>query len=94
MGVIPAEIIAIGSELLLGQRSETNSLFLAEGLAVAGVHVRWKTVVGDIHEDIAGALKQATRHAKVVVMTGGLGSTMDDCTRQVGFPELLDDRYG
>ena len=83
MRVIPAEIIAIGSELLIGKRAETNSLFLAEGLAVAGVQVRWKTVVGDIQEDIAGALKQATRHAKVVVMTGGLGSTMDDCTRQV-----------
>ena len=83
MGVIPAEIIAIGSELLIGRRSETNSLFLAEGLAVAGVQVRRKTVVGDIPEDIAGALKQATRHAKVVVMTGGLGSTMDDCTRKV-----------
>ena len=83
MGVIPAEIIAIGSELLIGKRSETNSLFLAERLAAAGVQVRWKTVVGDIHEDISGALTQAARHAKVVVMTGGLGSTVDDCTRQV-----------
>ena len=83
MGIIPAEIMAIGSELLIGGRSETNSLFLAERLAAAGVQVRWKTIVGDIHEDIAGALKQATRRAKVVVMTGGLGSTTDDCTRQV-----------
>ena len=83
MGIIPAEIIAIGSELLIGKRPETNSLFLAERLAAAGVQVRWKTVVGDIAEDITRALTQATRHAKVVVMTGGLGSTVDDCTRKV-----------
>ncbi|MBM4123001.1 MAG: competence/damage-inducible protein A [Nitrospira sp.] len=76
------EIIAIGSELLLGGRMDTNSLFLTDGLAAAGVEVRYKSVVGDDEEDIVTAIRTAARRADVVVMTGGLGPTVDDRTRQ------------
>ena len=76
------EIIAIGSELLLGGRLDTNSLFLTEQLASVGVEVRFKSVVGDVEADIAAAIRTAARRAKVVVLTGGLGPTRDDCTRQ------------
>lgn len=77
-----AEIIAIGSELLLGGRLDTNSLFLTEELAALSIEVRWKTVVGDDEADMVAAIRVATRRAGVVVMTGGLGPTADDRTRQ------------
>lgn len=77
------EIISIGSELLVGSHPETNSLFLAEKLAEKGVRVRWKTIVGDVRDDIAFSLHQAIGRADLVILTGGLGSTVDDCTREV-----------
>lgn len=76
------EIIAVGSELLLGGRLDTNSLFLSEELAAAGVEVRFKTVVGDVEADLVAALRTAVRRADVVLLTGGLGPTSDDCTRE------------
>ncbi|MGH7233199.1 MAG: CinA family nicotinamide mononucleotide deamidase-related protein, partial [Nitrospiraceae bacterium] len=77
-----AEIIAIGSELLLGGRLDTNSLFLTERLAALGIEVRFKSIVGDDESDIASALRTAAARADVVVLTGGLGPTQDDWTRQ------------
>ncbi|MDH4154433.1 MAG: competence/damage-inducible protein A [Nitrospira sp.] len=77
-----AETIAVGSELLLGGRSDSNSLFIAERLAGIGIEVRFKTIVGDQESDIAAVLNQACRRAGLVVMTGGLGPTVDDCTRE------------
>ncbi|TAJ07025.1 MAG: competence/damage-inducible protein A [Nitrospirae bacterium] len=76
------EIIAIGSELLLGGRLDTNSIFLSDGLASAGIEVRFKTVVGDVEDDIVATLRTAARRADVVLLTGGLGPTSDDCTRE------------
>jgi len=76
-----AEIIAIGSEFLHGGRLESNSIFLAEGLAKCGIAVEWKTLVGDSEKNIALAITTAVRRANVVIVTGGLGSTVDDCTR-------------
>ncbi len=78
-----AEIIAIGSELLLGGVADTNSLFLAEELLEIGIEVRYKTVVGDDPKDIEEALLQALGRAQVVLTTGGLGPTEDDLTRKV-----------
>lgn len=75
------EIIAIGSELLLGGRLDTNSLFLTDELAALGIEVRWKTVVGDDETDIVEAVRVAAQRADLVVMTGGLGPTGDDRTR-------------
>ncbi len=77
-----AEIIAIGSELLLGGRQDTNSLMLTEALSSLGIEVCFKTVVGDRRADIARAIRVAAGRASVVVMTGGLGPTLDDRTRE------------
>ena len=76
------EIIAIGSELLLGGRLDTNSLFLTDELAALGIEVRWKTVVGDDEADLMDAIRTAGRRADLVVTTGGLGPTGDDLTRE------------
>ncbi|HXF92128.1 MAG TPA: competence/damage-inducible protein A [Nitrospiraceae bacterium] len=77
-----AEILAIGFELLVGRQAETNSLFLTDQLASLGIEVRFKSVVGDDEADIADAIRTAARRADVVVMTGGLGPTVDDVTRE------------
>ena len=77
-----AETIAIGSELLVGGRSDSNSLFIADQLATIGIEVRFKSIVGDDEADIGHALKIARQRAGIVIMTGGLGPTVDDCTRE------------
>ena len=80
--MIKAEIIAVGSELLLGGRADTNSIYLAEMLAEQGIEVRFKTVVGDDIADMCQALTLASRRAKIVLVTGGIGPTVDDLTRE------------
>jgi nicotinamide-nucleotide amidase len=80
--IFDAETIAIGSELLVGGRSDSNSLFIAEELGKLGIEVRFKSIVGDEKSDIAQAVQTAVKRAGVVVMTGGLGPTVDDCTRE------------
>jgi nicotinamide-nucleotide amidase len=80
--VYTVETIAIGSELLVGGRSDSNSLFIADALATIGIEVKFKTIVGDDQSDIAEALKTACRRVGIVIMTGGLGPTVDDCTRE------------
>lgn len=77
-----AEIIAIGSELLLGTTVDTNSAYLASQLAMAGVNVFRKSVVGDNTDRIATAIEEALQRADLVVCTGGLGPTVDDVTRE------------
>ncbi|MBM4127532.1 MAG: competence/damage-inducible protein A [Nitrospira sp.] len=77
-----AETIAIGSELLVGGRSDSNSLFIADRLGGNGIEVRFKSIVGDHRADIMTAIHTASRRAGVIVMTGGLGPTIDDCTRE------------
>ena len=80
--VFIAETIAIGSELLVGGRSDSNSLFIADRLGRNGVEVRFKSIVGDHRQDIVNAIQTAARRAGVIVMTGGLGPTVDDRTRE------------
>ena len=75
-----AEIIAIGTELLIGGWS--NSIYLADELAKLGIAVRFKSVVGDEKQDIVTAIYTAAKRAQVIIMTGGLGPTVDDCTRE------------
>jgi nicotinamide-nucleotide amidase len=77
-----AETIAIGSELLVGGRSDSNSLFIADRLGEKGIEVRFKSIVGDNRPDIVNAIQTAARRAGVIVITGGLGPTVDDCTRE------------
>ena len=77
-----AETIAVGSELLVGGRSDGNSLVIAEALGTLGIDLRFKSVVGDDRADIVQALRTAMARAGTVIVTGGLGPTVDDCTRQ------------
>lgn len=77
-----AEIIAIGSELLLGATVDTNSAYLARQLAAAGINLFRKSVVGDNVERIAAAVNEALARADLVICTGGLGPTVDDMTRE------------
>jgi len=76
------EIIAVGSELLIGGRLDTNSLFLSERLGALGIEVRFKSIVGDSEDDIVAVLTTAARRVDIVILTGGLGPTSDDRTRQ------------
>ena len=76
------EIITIGSELLLGQIIDTNTSYLAQELAGIGVAVRFRTAVGDQMADMEQVIKEALMRCDLVVMTGGLGPTEDDLTRQ------------
>ena len=77
-----AETIAIGSELLVGGRSDSNSLYITEALGRLGYEVRFKSIVGDEKDDIRNTLSHAVGRAGVIVITGGLGPTVDDCTRE------------
>ena len=76
-----AEIIAVGSELLTPERVDTNSLYLTGRLNALGVEVVYKCVVGDDHARLAGAVRLAAGRSEIVVLTGGLGPTEDDITR-------------
>ncbi len=77
-----AEIIAIGTELLLGEITDTNSVFLARQLRDIGVNVFFMTTVGDNLGRIEDAISDALDRAEIVITTGGLGPTVDDMTRQ------------
>jgi nicotinamide-nucleotide amidase len=78
-----AEIVAIGSELLLGQIVDTNSTWMAQRLTAIGVNVFHKSVVGDNPERMKEVLTRALERADVVITSGGLGPTQDDLTREV-----------
>ena len=77
-----AEIVAVGSELLNTQRLDTNSLYLAQKLNEIGVEVVAKTVVGDDKARLAAVIQQARSRTPLVILTGGLGPTEDDVTRE------------
>ena len=76
------EIVAVGTELLLGQIVDTNSTWIAEQLAAAGVDCTQQVRVGDNVERIAGVLDDALGRADAVIVCGGLGPTQDDVTRE------------
>lgn len=76
-----AEVISIGTELLQGALVDTNGLFLAEGLNGIGIEVSYRTTVGDDRQRIHQVLRQALDRTAVVVVSGGLGPTEDDSTR-------------
>jgi nicotinamide-nucleotide amidase len=81
--MLSAEIIAIGSELLTPDRTDTNSLWLTEKLNSIGIEVKMKTVVGDDDSILEEAVRDAVRRSAIVITTGGLGPTEDDITRKV-----------
>ena len=79
---VNAEIVAIGSELLLGQIGDSNSAWIAQRLAGVGVNLFYKTVVGDNEGRMVSILGKALDRADVVITTGGIGPTQDDLTRE------------
>jgi nicotinamide-nucleotide amidase len=91
-----AEIIAVGSELLLGQINNTNARFLSAQLASIGVNVYFHTVVGDNPVRLEKVLEVAKRRSDLIILTGGLGPTKDDLTketiaRQLGVDLAIDE---
>ena len=78
-----AEVIAVGSEMLGSTRIDTNSLYVADRLSDLGIELRAKAVVGDDRGDLASIFRQSLERADLVILTGGLGPTDDDLTREV-----------
>jgi len=76
-----AEIISVGSELLLGQIVNTNAQFLSRHLAEMGVNVFYQTVVGDNSDRLLSTIQKAEERADLIIFTGGLGPTHDDNKR-------------
>jgi len=77
-----AEIVSIGTEILLGEIVDTNSAYIAERLPALGIDVYYKHVVGDNLERLAEVIGRARERADLVITTGGLGPTEDDLTRE------------
>jgi nicotinamide-nucleotide amidase len=78
-----AEIVAIGSELLLGQIVDTNSAWMAQRLTALGVNLYFKSVVGDNPARMKEVISRALERADIVITSGGLGPTQDDLTREI-----------
>src|SRR5512136_1974415 len=92
-----AEIIAIGSELLLGQIVDTNSPWIAASLAENGIELVRTSTVGEDSGRIEAIIRDAMARSSIVITTGGLGPTEDDLTREViaqatGRPLMLSPR--
>jgi nicotinamide-nucleotide amidase len=78
-----AEIITTGTELLLGETSDTNTAYLAGQLAELGIDLYYTSIIGDNYERMMEALKQAWERSDLIILTGGLGPTQGDITREV-----------
>ncbi|SES77560.1 competence/damage-inducible protein A [Anaerobranca gottschalkii] len=77
------EIINVGTELLLGDIINTNAKFISERLANLGIDLYYQTVVGDNSERLTTILKTALKRSNLIILTGGLGPTKDDLTKEV-----------
>ncbi len=82
MQSVNAEIVAVGTEILLGEITDTNSVYIARELRNIGINLYFMTSVGDNEGRIADAIRIALNRADVVIVCGGLGPTVDDMTRQ------------
>lgn len=80
---LTAEIIGVGTELLLGKTVNTDARDISEGLSMLGINVYYHTVVGDNPSRLRLAVEIAKRRADIIITTGGLGPTCDDLTKQV-----------
>src|SRR5699024_424461 len=77
-----AEIVAVGTELLLGQIANTNAQWISQQLALYGINIYNHVVVGDNLERVAESFEEAHRRSDIIIVTGGLGPTEDDLTRE------------
>lgn len=91
------ELISVGTELLLGNIVNTNAAYLSEKCAQLGLSLYYQTVVGDNEERLAETLKTAVDRSDVVILSGGLGPTKDDLTKEVTAKvlgrELMEDAH-
>lgn len=92
-----AEIIATGTEILLGEIVDSNTAFLAGELALLGIDIHFTSSVGDNYDRLTGVLRQAWQRSDIIITTGGLGPTQGDITRNViasliGEEVYVDDR--
>ena len=78
-----AELIAVGTELLLGEIANTDAQMLSQGLSALGINVYYHTVVGDNPQRLRAAVELARTRADVIITTGGLGPTCDDLTKNI-----------
>src|SRR6266513_2292773 len=83
-----AEIISCGTELLLGHITDTNATYLAQSLAALGIDLYFVSQVGDNQGRVVETLRRAWERSDLIIMTGGLGPTEDDLTRE-SISELL-----
>lgn len=91
------ELISVGTEILLGNIVNTNAQYLAEKCALLGLSVYYQSVVGDNKDRLADTFRTALKRSDIVILTGGLGPTEDDLTKEVcaevmGFP-LVEDAH-
>jgi nicotinamide-nucleotide amidase len=96
MSSIIAEIVTTGTEILLGDIVDTNAAWIAQQLREAGVNLYYKTTVGDNEGRVRSVIEQSMARCDAIVVTGGLGPTVDDITRQAianatGRPLVLDE---
>ena len=77
------ELISVGTELLLGNIINTNAAYLAEKCALLGCSLYHQTVVGDNEERMEETIRRAVDRSDIVILTGGLGPTKDDLTKEV-----------
>ena len=77
-----AEIVAIGTEILLGEIIDTNSAYIARQLPELGIDLYYKSVVGDNMGRIVETFERAWNRSDLIICTGGLGPTVDDMTRE------------
>lgn len=93
-----AEVISVGTELLLGQITDTNATTIAQRLAVSGFDAHFRVTVGDNEARMAEAIRTACSRSDVVIITGGIGPTPDDITKRVvaglaGVPLVRDEAH-
>jgi nicotinamide-nucleotide amidase len=96
-GGLRAEVVGVGTEILLGQIANTNAQHISQALADIGVHVYYHCAVGDNLDRVVSLLEVAAARSDVVLITGGLGPTPDDLTREavatwLGRPLVRDER--
>jgi nicotinamide-nucleotide amidase len=79
---LKAEIFAVGTELLMGELSDTNAAWIASRLPALGIELQWVTLIGDSLEQLTDAFTRGLQRSDLIVTTGGLGPTQDDLTRE------------
>jgi nicotinamide-nucleotide amidase len=85
-----AELISVGTELLMGEIVDSNAAYLAQELKNRGVFIQWKTIVGDNLDRIVEAITRAASRSDIIILGGGLGPTDDDLTRE-GIAAVLNE---